>query len=412
MGLVITDAGVGGTRSLDSGEVFGYSAENIRDERTGVHARVSIQLDGHVLSYDTFNLGRDRDRFSLAKSAHGRLGGVVKKVYPLTEMRIDLDDFCGRVWPAWLSRYRAEQMGGDPEIGPPSFLLKPYICEGCGAILYAPPGRGKSYLTLLIAISIDAGCSTIWPVKQARVMFINLERSTPSLGRRIGMANLALGIEQQRPLLILNARGRSLSSIMEAVREDIREHEVKMIVLDSLSRAGLGKLTEDVPANAAMDALNALCPTWLATGHTPRQDETHVYGSTMFDAAIDIGIQLLSQRLSDGTLGLGLQVTKANDIAIPPLEKLALEFDQYGLSGVRHAGKHEFPELTAGRKTSMTEDVEEYLLSVGQATATLVAQETGHQRAKVSAILQGSQFVRFDRTPKGIPYGMKSASVP
>ena len=411
MGLVVTDTGVRGLRNLDTGEQFTFSAESIRQERTGVHARVSILLDDQVLSYDLFNVERDRERVHLAKSAWGRLGEVVKKAYPLSEIRLDLDDFCGRLWSAWLSRYRAEMMGGDPDIGPPSFLLEPYVPEGAGAIVYSPPGAGKSYVGLLQAVSIDAGCSTIWPVKQVPTLFINLERGTLSLKRRIGLVNLALGLEQQRPLLFLNARGRSLVSVMEAVREDIREYKVEMIVLDSLSRAGLGSLTEDTAANAAMDALNALCPTWLALAHTPRADPTHIFGSQMFDAAIDVGVQLLSQRLNDGTLGIGLQVTKSNDTAIPPLEKLALEFDQYGLSAVRQAKTHEFPELTAGRKVSMTEEVEQHLLDVGQATATEIALETGHQRAKISSVLQGSQFIRFDRTPKGIPYGVK-ASVP
>ena len=60
----------------------------------------------------------------------------------------------------------------------------------------------------------------------------------------------------------------------------------------------------------------------------------------------------------------------------------------------------------------MTEDIEQYLLGVGQATATEIARETGHQRTKISSVLQGSQFVRFNRTPMGIPYGMKARVSP
>lgn len=61
MPFEVDERGVRATRDLESGEVFTFSAEAIRKERTGVHARLSILQDGHLLAYDTFNLERDQE---------------------------------------------------------------------------------------------------------------------------------------------------------------------------------------------------------------------------------------------------------------------------------------------------------------------------------------------------------------
>ena len=408
MPFTVSDSGVKASRELESGEEFAFAAESIRRERTGVHTRVSILQDGRIIAYDTFNVERDRERTHLSLAAHKRLGEIVGKAYSEEMLRRDLDDFCARIWDMWIGRFGAELLGGDPEIPPVAFALNPYILEDGGSIIFGPPGRGKSYLALLMAVSMDAGCDRLWPVTERRVLFINLERSRISLQRRIGMVNLALGLEQHRPLLFINRRGASLADIWDTARRDIEQHKVGAVILDSLSRAGLGKLTDDVPANNAMDLMNRLCETWVALGHTPRADEGHVYGSQMFDAAMDVGVQILAQRLDGGTMGLGLQVTKANDFATPPMGKLALEFDQYGLKNVREPRHHEFPELEAGRRLTAAQEIEEYLLGIGEASGSEIADEVGKNRSTVATILsQGAQFNKR-RDGRQILYSVKA----
>ena len=117
----------------------------------------------------------------------------------------------------------------------------------------------------------------------------------------------------------------------------------------------------------------------------------------------------MAQRLGDGTLGLGLQVTKANDFATPPLHKLAMEFDQYGLSGVREPRQHEFPELEAGRRLTLAQEIEEYLLGVGEASGSEIADELGKNRSSVASTL--SQATQFNRRRDGhaVLYSVKAS---
>ena len=192
------------------------------------------------------------------------------------------------------------------------------------------PGTGKSYAALLVGVSVDAGLSSeLWRIPApAPVLYVNLERTKGAMLRRLGQVNDALGLEADRSLLMLHARGRSLVDVISQIGMAVREHAIQLVVVDSLSRSGMGDLTENLTANRAMDLLNGIPCAWLAIGHTPRADTSHIYGSVMFDAAADVSIQLVSDEAPGPRqqLALALKVTKANDIARSPSRVVVLEF--------------------------------------------------------------------------------------
>ena len=101
-------------------------------------------------------------------------------------------------------------------------------------------------------------------------------------------------------------------------------------------------------------------------------------------------VQLIGQHKEDGLLGVGLQITKANDIGPQPMSILALEFSQNGLTRVRKAKNGEFLEIEGQKKMSMEDAIKEYLLSEGKATATQIAEVTGFNRTNVSTLLKAS----------------------
>jgi hypothetical protein len=282
-----------------------------------------------------------------------------------------------------------------------------YLIQGGGSILFSPPGRGKSYTVMAMAVSVDSGCNKIWPVVQRKVMYVNLERSRDSMRFRLASVNKALGLPAERPLPFLNARGRSLAEVYDYVRRGVERYQIEAVVLDSISRAGMGDLTENESANRTVDLLNRLCPTWIALGHTPRADEKHVYGSVHFDAGMDIGIQLLSQT-QDLLTGIGLQVTKANDIRLPPLQVIALEWGEEGLREIRPARKREFIEIEAGKRTGLEQEIEEYLLLGGDAGAGEIAAALKRNRSNVAALLaKSARFVQTRKEGRQSFYGVR-----
>jgi hypothetical protein len=322
-------------------------------------------------------------------------------------MKHALDIFCLGLWDQVVAQLSVEWLEPSESMTI-TRLVGSYVLEGGGTIMFSPPGRGKSYTALAMAISLDAGCDAIWPVRQRRALYVNLERSRDSMRFRLACINRALGLEPNRPLPFLNARGRSLSDVLESVRRGIGKDKCEVLFLDSISRAGMGDLTENQTGNRTIDYLNNLVPTWVALGHTPRADEKHVFGSVHFDAGMDVGVQLLAQSREDIT-GIGLQVTKANDIAIPPMQVIALEWGQDRLVGIRSGRRHEFPEIEAGKRVSLSDELADYLKLVGTADGSTIADAIGRNRPKVASTLHNDRrFVMVKKEGRTTLYGLRA----
>ena len=161
----------------------------------GVHAKIEIRLDGILMGWTNFNLERDEDRQLFSKLSsnrcHGQVRTMLKDGYAKELLKLDLDTFCADLWTTHISSEMPVELVGNPDIALES-LIYPYIIRGGGTIVFAPPGKGRSYTPLLMGVSVDAGISDIWNTTQAKVLFINLDGSAQSIQRRIGLVNTAL----------------------------------------------------------------------------------------------------------------------------------------------------------------------------------------------------------------------------
>ncbi len=404
--------GLAWERPLEGALRLRLCAHELRKERTGVHARLDVAMNGRSLAWGVLNVDKDEDRVRFSNSAWGQVNGHAG-TFDKPELKRCVDGFCKGLWEASVGTLEGGPVAGTAEPTPVRFALAPYLVEGGGTIVFAHPGRGKSFLTGLMAVTLDAGpevpaARRLWQVRQQRVLFINLERGLLSVQNRLGNINAALGLPRTRPLVMMNQRGRSLADIADAARRTIRKYDVQTVVLDSISRAGIGDLTDNQPVNRIIDVLNGLAPTWLAIAHAPRGSDEHIFGGIHFDAGADVVVRVLAEQEEGGPLGIGLQVTKENDIGKQPLQILALEFNgPLGLCGVRTANKGEFPEVEKGKPTSMKRAAIDYLLGVGDATATQVAEATAFNRSNVSTMLgTDAAFVRTRKVGREQFYGV------
>ncbi len=265
-------------RRLETGRTLTLRADSIRKERTGCHARLFVRLDDTTLAWSNLNVEDDAQRVRLVNSAHKRLLPVDAKVLPASDFKQLLDIFCQDLWDAYVSRYEATFCGGHAVPPPLTYALYPYVLLGGGTMLFAPPGRGKSYTLITMAVSIDAGLDRLWKIERPRrVLLVNLERSQLSIERRICLVNAALGLDPERKLLTINARGRSLRDIFEAIRRSIDRHGVEVLFVDSVSRAGFGAMVKDEVANLIIDSGDlGRFRAHLAQGGRPRLREPDV----------------------------------------------------------------------------------------------------------------------------------------
>ena len=379
-----------------------FKAENIRKTRTGIHARVEIYAGPHLLGYDLFNVERHPDRVRLANACEA-------KDHPKNVMRAYVDDFCAMIWPTWVTQFAPQEMVPNIDnLREVQFLLHPYIAEGAGTILFAPPKQFKSYMALLMAQSINQGCSAIWRTQKKKVLYLNLERSELSLERRLLLVNQVLGLDLDASMAMLNARGKTLAHVTESLN---REYD--LVILDSLSRSGAGSMVEDVVANEIMDTVNGLAKTWLVIAHTPRikdkRSDNHTFGSQMFDAAADLLVSLKSVKDDNGVMGVQLEGHASNDVPVPKAMTYSVKFDKYGLKEFHTASASEFPGL-ADEGMDRDQLLREYLLDVGEATIAEITAHTGWARATAQRVLGNGHLVGRKKDGKRILYSIKAVS--
>ena len=370
---------------------------NIRREHTGIHAMVTISVDGVIIQSDTFNIGRVTDRDKLVRLTIKELSIFEQEAW--TSLGANLLKAC--IWV--MTQWEASSIeSGEAELEPDasSFPIYPYIIKDGGTILFAPPGSGKSYLLQTMAISTAIGRSSFWQQEQAPVVYINLERSRQSVERREFSIRRALGIEGRTGVTYIHARGKSLAAVSSHVAKLVEKQPNTVVMLDSLSRAGLGSLNEDLTANRFVDTMNSF-GTWIAIGHTPRADSDHVYGSQHFDAGQDIGIKVSSER-KDNLLGVALRITKANDIPPVPLKILVFKFadDGIGLENIGLADYNLFPSLLSDTKMTPIQTLIAIVEEAGALSTKDAASELGLSSSWVSQQFLGSGVFEVDSTDK------------
>jgi hypothetical protein len=368
-----------------------FLAKDFKAERSGMSAMVEVYLNNNQVHYHKFNIlnGDYRDSFVNKVYKHPLIKETEFPVfYSADSMKVDFHTFCYQAPEASFSAVEATFLSGDPllEVGE---YVENLVVAGGGTILSGLPKRGKSFLAMAMAVSVDAGCNEIWNVAQANSLYINLERSERSMIKRLGGINTALGLDPARKLPFLNVRGQTLSSIKNNVKSIIKKHDIKFIVLDSISRSGEGSLTDDRTALTITDTLNQMIEetdrSWLAIAHRGWSD-SHTYGSVHFVGAADVIVTTESTYNDKKDLGVKLISEGQNDL--PPLNApiIKLAFDDWGLHSMEHSDEEEFPELASDNKSTANKIAE--VLKSGKKTNIEIAVATGLKSNTVTQSLK------------------------
>lgn len=175
-------------------------AENIRSERTGIHAAVSVFYGSTRLAYDTFNVARDEERNRLSKSATPGLAEPIRLLYPKEALKNDLDNFCAEIWAKWQERDPAEEIVIDLEdkIKPPAWIFEPLILADQPNIFFGHRSAAKSLTALIIHATIqlqwaDNPFRLKPPANYCESLYLDFERN--SAMARYNLSRLQRGME-------------------------------------------------------------------------------------------------------------------------------------------------------------------------------------------------------------------------
>jgi hypothetical protein len=87
-----------------------------------------------------------------------------------------------------------------------------------------------------------------------------------------------------------------------------------------------------------------------------------------------------------------------------------LEFGDNGLVSISKARPHQFPEIEAGKKANLGEEVAELLGEIGKAGATDIARELARNRSNVATLLRSDpRFVCVARQGMKVLYGLRTS---
>jgi len=366
--------------------------DNLRSERTGIHGEVEVHLNKKLLTRDNFNFDKDVQRGHLAGAANKRtIFKNISDYYDREKLTVDLQEFTKEAYEKKVRESVViELVAGDPFLE--TFqLVEGLVIKGGGTIFNALPKQAKSFVCMIIAVSVDAGVSQIWKVEQGNVLYINLERSASSMIKRLAGVNTALGLDPMRPLRFMNVRGTPLIDIMDSIKYQIEKEDIQLIIVDSISRAGMGSLVDDRPAVKITDALNNLVEesdrSWVGIAHRAWSNE-HVFGSVQFLAACDLMIDIEAAHNEEkNELGVKVSVTGQNDLPPSKPSFIALGFDSMGLNSARRATEEEFPDLMDERD-NIRDRIWNYLRVKGKQTTTQIANDLGEVRDSVYKTLK------------------------
>ena len=405
-----TEHGVVGRRLLSTLHRVRINIDEVRRERTGVHGRIVFYINEQHCGFDNINLEKGDQRGRFCRDVYKNFDEVVAGQYGQRAIIHDVGILCQAVINWESDHLTVEYVDPDEFATPLSFPIHPFVLDNAGSILFAPPGTGKSYVALIMAMCIANGLTSPFNASRRPVIYVNLERPKNTFLMRDHAVRRALGITGISNVGYMHARGMALKAIIRKLEKITADHPDTVIIMDSISRTGLGSLLDDATANQFTDSMNALNRTWVGIGHTPRGDDKHVFGSVHFTAGCDIETRLVATETGSVT-NLLLETVKANDGRRNYKKALSLEFGepQEGLIGIREIDFND-PELIA-QSTDVTMKIANTIEALGgKATPNQIADELAMHASNVTRTLKtpNGKFVLVTTEGRNHYYGIKA----
>jgi hypothetical protein len=256
------------------------------------------------------------------------------------------------------SLYKEEGRGRKPEAvrfsemklpGPRRYLLKDLVLAAYVTLLYGDGGVAKSLLALALAVAVS-GNSKKWlgrGIENCPVLYVDFELDAEEQARRVHQLCRGQGLDTPpENLLYMSALGHTAKDAFAAALEACKEHNVGLMVVDSLGPAlqGDAEAARDVIGffQKSIEPFRAEGVAVLIIDHQSRLQAGQSYqskgafGSVFKTNLARSVIQAQATERGEGTLTVRLRQKKANfgPLAEPFGVKLSFSEEAVGLEAV------------------------------------------------------------------------------
>jgi hypothetical protein len=355
-----------------------------------MHVRYILPTGFQTLALEDVNLKRSPSRQSLVKH--------------LVELDTDPDKQATK--KKWMScieyactytmqqRRRGEpavRLCPSPTVRALTWRVNPLVYQGQPTVMFAPGGSGKSCLGLLAAMLIQAGgyfaptgtngekCRSNLCGLQGEVLYLDWEADRQVLELR--WANLQKGHEEYLGVAppYYRRMDRSLADDLREIQRAVADHEIKLVIIDSLAPAAGGDPNAPETAITFHKALRALKVSSLSLAHVAKNDEGKtrtIFGSAFFtNLARSVWELIPSETEGPSVKYVTLYHTKVNDG--PKQRPLAFKIDFQHTSGGTHIEPIGTDELPSPEGTQSSSDKIRSALRDGSKSIEEIAQVTG-----------------------------------
>jgi RecA-family ATPase len=206
------------------------------------------------------------------------------------------------------STYRVLSAEDIKAFPPPTWLAHQIIPDGALAVLYGPPGVGKSFVAMDLAQSVGAGLRWMGRrTRQGAAVYVAAGEGVSGLGARIEGWESQRGLAVEDVHYLTEAVQLHQSASVNKFLNTIRQLDPVVVIIDTLARCFVGGDENSVQdmgqaISAADEIRDRTGAAVVFVHHTGRPDENnhvHERGSTGLKSAADTMIEMLGDEDSD-----------------------------------------------------------------------------------------------------------------
>jgi len=280
------------------------------------------------------------------------------------------------------------------------WLIEPILQLGHPTLVYGKGSSGKSWFGQYISVLADAGVSINGlRVEPSRVLYLDWETTDKELGSRVTMIRRGMGLDGKSSIKY-REMSQGLYADIETVRNHVQEHEIDLVIMDSLGAACMGEPESAEVVLRMFQCLRSLRVTSLCIDHSNK--EGSLFGSVYkFNSGRQI-FECLKAQDEDAThLDFGLFHRKAsNSKLIRPLG-FKIQFNE----GSVDISRRDIKDTALESEMTVAERIANALSSGAKSPkelAELLDKQDNHIRQE---LLKGKQKGRFFELGNGT-YGL------